>query len=181
MRERKRREIELAERLVLPDGADFEECFEKFAQSIGPRLFQYSLIVCGQREDAEEIAQETLFAAYRDFRRLRDPDRVHPWFFRIARNSCLMRRRSESTRRECGLAAAAQRPPEAIVLETESVTRLARAIAELPEDFRMVVTLRCIEGLTTEETAYALGVSEDLVRTRLHRARTALRRSINRD
>ncbi|MCC6538786.1 MAG: RNA polymerase sigma factor [Bryobacterales bacterium] len=175
-----RREIELAARMCATPSPGFEESFEQFAQSIRQRLLQYSLIVCGQREDAEEVAQETLLAAYRDFANLRDPERVHAWFFRIARNSCLMRRRSENAaRHDChALPDATPSPPpepDQIVMETEAMTRLARAIAGLPEDSRMVVMLRGLEGLSTKESAQVLGISEDAVRARLHRARLLLR------
>jgi RNA polymerase sigma-70 factor, ECF subfamily len=49
--------------------------------------------MCGHREDAEEVAQDTLLHVFENFEQLRDPDQVRPWVFRIARNACLMKRR----------------------------------------------------------------------------------------
>ena len=58
------------------------------------RLFQYAYLMCGQREDAEEVAQETLLAVFETIGKLRDPSRLKPWVFRIAKNACLMKRRT---------------------------------------------------------------------------------------
>ena len=52
--------------------------------------------MCGQREDAEEVAQETLLRVFESFDRLREPERVRSWVFRIARNACLMKRRKSA-------------------------------------------------------------------------------------
>src|SRR5512143_3153961 len=49
--------------------------------------------MCGHREDAEEVAQETLLKVFENFGQLREPERVRPWVFRIAKNACLMKRR----------------------------------------------------------------------------------------
>ncbi len=49
--------------------------------------------MCGHREDAEEVAQETLLKVFESFDQLREPERVRPWVFRIAKNACLMKRR----------------------------------------------------------------------------------------
>ena len=50
-------------------------------------------MMCGQREDAEEVAQEALLKAFESFDQLREPERVRSWIFRIAKNACLMKRR----------------------------------------------------------------------------------------
>jgi len=57
------------------------------------KIFQYSWLMCGQREDAEDVAQDTLMKAFESFDQLKEPERVRPWIFRIARNACLMKRR----------------------------------------------------------------------------------------
>ncbi len=49
--------------------------------------------MCGHREDAEEVAQDTLLKVFESFGQLREPERIRPWVFRIARNACLMKRR----------------------------------------------------------------------------------------
>ena len=67
--------------------------FDRFVARFRPKIFQYSWLMCGHREDAEEVAQETLLRVFESFDQLRDPDRVRAWVFRIAKNACLMKRR----------------------------------------------------------------------------------------
>src|SRR6185503_7393152 len=69
------------------------EAFERFVAAYHDKLFRYSYAMCGQREDAEEIAQETLMKVFENLDQLREPDRLRPWVFRIAKNACLMKRR----------------------------------------------------------------------------------------
>ena len=70
--------------------------------------------------------------------------------------------------------------PEIALLRAELAESIHTAIGSLPENYRTVVLLRCVEELSTEETAAALAVSEDVVRVWLHRARQALLKKIGR-
>ena len=179
--EQRNREIELARRI----GRGEAEFFDEFAASVGTRLLGYSILLCSQREDAEDVVQETLWLAYQKFPELRDADRVHAWFFRIARNVCLAKRRRECPGTlEEGEAGDPVAPrmlePEIALLRAELAESIHTAIGSLPENYRTVVLLRCVEELSTEETASALAVSEDVVRAWLHRARQALLKKIGR-
>ena len=69
------------------------QAFERFVEHFRSKIFHYSWLICGQREDAEEVAQETLLKVFESFDQLRDPERVRAWVFQIARNACLMQRR----------------------------------------------------------------------------------------
>src|SRR5271157_6122582 len=69
------------------------DAFDRFVAHFRARIFHYSWLMCGQREDAEDVAQETLLKVFESFDQLREPKRVRPWVFRIARNACLMKRR----------------------------------------------------------------------------------------
>ena len=69
------------------------EAFERFVAHFRSKVFHYSWLMCGQPEDAEEVAQETLLKVFESIDQLRDPERVRSWVFRIARNACLMQRR----------------------------------------------------------------------------------------
>ncbi|MCS6953244.1 MAG: sigma-70 family RNA polymerase sigma factor [Bryobacterales bacterium] len=172
--------------------------FERFVEAFRTRLFQYSLMVCGQREDAEEVAQETLLKVFENFDQLREPERIRPWIFRIARNACLMKRRKSAfaPARELSLEelmpvrddGSAERRfeiadwsalPEQKVLQSELRQVLEEAIGELPDIYKTVLLLRDVEELSTQETAEILDVSEDVVKTRLHRARLAVRRKLD--
>ena len=73
--------------------------FDEFVDMFRGKLFQYSFLNCGQREDAEEVAQETLLRAFQSFHQLQDSAHVKAWIFRIARNFCLMKRRKSHLRR----------------------------------------------------------------------------------
>lgn len=83
------REVELARRLMAGD----ESAFEPFVSAFRTKLFQYTYLTCGQREDAEEVAQETLLKVFENLAQLREPEKIRPWVFRIARNVCYMKRR----------------------------------------------------------------------------------------
>src|ERR1700748_1138357 len=82
-------ETRLAQKLRQGEPGAFE-CFVEYFRS---KIFRYSWLMCGQREDAEEVAQETLLRVFESFAELRDPERVRAWIFRVAKNACLMKRR----------------------------------------------------------------------------------------
>ena len=187
-------EIELARRLVAGEPG----AFERFVELFRNKLFQYSLLVCGHHEDAEEVAQDALFKVFEKLDQLREPERIRPWVFRIARNACLMKRRKSVFAPERELSLEELMPqagehgsqwkleiadwsslPEDQALRAELQRVVREAIQALPEIYKTVLLLRDIEGLSTAETAEVLGVSEDVVKTRLHRARLAVRQKLD--
>jgi len=167
--------------------------FDRFVDTYHVRLFQYTYLMCGHKEDAEEVSQETLLQVFRSLGQLQDPARLKPWVFRIARNACLMKRRKSTfaPSRELSLddymparaGAEGQKIeiadwshlPEDDLLRSELRATLGRAIAELPEIYRSVLLLRDVEGLRSDRTAEVLDLSVDTVKQRLHRARLAVR------
>lgn len=173
------------------------EAFDTFVEAFHARLFQYALLVCGQREDAEEVAQETLLKVFQNFDQLREPERVRAWVFRIARNACLMKRRrsvfaptqelsldelmpsgDSGSERKLEIADWSRLPDEEI-LRAELRSVLHEAIQGLPDIYKTVLLLRDVEELSTEEAAEILDVSQDVVKTRLHRARLAVRQKLD--
>jgi RNA polymerase sigma-70 factor (ECF subfamily) len=191
----KETEIALARELL----AGKLEAFDGFVEAFHTRLFQYALLVCGHREDAEEVAQETLLKVFQNFDQLREPERVRAWVFRIARNACLMKRRrsvfapaQELSLDELMPPAAAghggerkleiadwSKLPDEEVLRAELRAVLDEAIQSLPDIYKTVLLLRDVEELSTEEAAEILDVSQDVVKTRLHRARLAVRQKLD--
>ena len=165
------------------------DAFERFVDHFRSKIFHYSWLMCGRPEDAEEVAQETLIKVFENFDQLRDPERVRSWIFRIAKNACLMQRRKSvfAPAHELSLddlppsveAPDAAALPEADLLHSELRAVLDRVIAELPPPYRAVVLLRDLEELSTEETAEILEVSTDVVKTRLHRGRAAMRQKMD--
>src|SRR5690349_1971638 len=159
------------------------DAFDRFVARFRPKIFQYGWLMCGDREDAEEVAQETLLRVFESFDQLREPERVRAWVFRIARNACLMKRRKSVYAPSTEVPLEDVHPdrgplPDRQLLRGELNTTLQQAIAELPEIYRAVVLLRDVEELSTEETAQLLDVGVDVVKTRLHRARIALRQKL---
>ncbi len=168
--------------------------FTPFVESFQAKIFQYTWLTCGQREDAEEVAQETLLKVFENFDQLREPEHVRAWVFRIAKNFCLMKRRRSvyAPERELSLdellpSTEGERKlqirdegevPEASILRGELNARLESAIRELPEIYRSVVLLRDVEEISTSDTAAILEVTEDVVKQRLHRGRLALRKAL---
>ena len=162
------------------------------------KIFHYSWLMCGQREDAEEVAQETLLKVFENFDHLREPERVRPWVFRIAKNACLMKRRKSVFAPSQELSLDDFLPamdhegghvklqiadwsglPDRQLLQSEMKQVLDAAIGDLPENYRSVILLRDVEELSTIETAQILDLTEDVVKTRLHRARLAVRQKLD--
>lgn len=162
------------------------------------KIFHYSWLMCGHREDAEEVAQETLLNVFESFDRLHEPERVRPWVFRIAKNACLMKRRKSVFAPSQELSLDDFLPqmdheggqvklqiadwsglPDDLFLQSEMKRMIDRAISELPVSHRSVILLRDMEELSTLETAQILDLTEDVVKTRLHRARLAVRQTLN--
>ena len=188
-------EVDLARRLLAGDA----EAFERFVEHFRAKIFHYSWLMCGDREDAEEVAQETLLKVFQSSDQLREPEKVRSWVFRIAKNACLTKRRksifapsreisldelmpaktSDGTGVRIEIADWSALPNEQ-AMQGEMKVFLERAIRELPELYRSVILLRDMEELSTLETAEILEVSADTIKTRLHRARLSVRKSLDR-
>ena len=183
-------ETELARRLLRGDPGAFDE----FVQIYRPRLFQYAYLVCGNRDDAEEVIQEALLKVFEKLDQLREPEHLKAWVYRIARNACLMKRRkstfapaqelsldelipeTQQTMAERNVEIADRtRLPEEAAIYKEMSQLLHHTIEELPPIYRSVLVLRDIQELSTRETAEVLEITEDTVKTRLRRARLAVR------
>ena len=178
-------EIELARALAAGEPG----AFERFVEHFRSKIFHYSWLMCGQPDDAEEVAQETLLKIFQNFDQLREPEHVRSWVFRIAKNACLMQRRKSVFAPEHELSVEELPPSPEVSDETrlpddqlqssEIRAVLHQVIAELPPGYRCVVLLRDIEQLSTEETAQILDLTPDAVKTRLHRARLAMRQKLD--
>jgi len=187
-------EIELARQLMAGEPA----AFDRFVEHFRAKVFHYSWLMCRNREDAEEVTQETMLNVFENFDHLRQPERIRPWVFQIAKNACLMKRRKSvfAPSKELSLdqflptmdhaggpgklqIADWSRLPDDRMLQSELKEVLERAMAELPENYRPVILLRDVEELSTIETAQILDLTEDVVKTRLHRARLAVRQELD--
>jgi RNA polymerase sigma-70 factor (ECF subfamily) len=155
-----------------------------------PHLYRFGLRMCGNVEDAGDVAQESLVSMARSLRDFRGDSSVSSWLYTIARRFCIKKRRRSKfapTREESIDAPetdAAQRladprpSPEQMISNQELAAVLTRAIDALEPSQREVLVLRDVEGLPAPEVAHVLGISVDAVKSRLHRARVAVRHEV---
>ena len=162
-----------------------------FARHSGA-LYQSALKLLGNPEDAEDALQEGMLSAFKNLRRFEGRSKFSSWLTRIVINAALMRLRSQRSRptvsadeplgeAELTLAEQLADPapdPERLYARQELRRLLDRNLTELPPDMRTAVLLRDIEGLSTQEAAEALGVPENTLKSRLHRARLQLAEQI---
>lgn len=140
------------------------------------RIYRFGLRMCGDEESAREVLQETLLAAFRHLSGFRGEASLSTWLYQIARSFCIKERRGTHPT----VALANQLPDPALSPDAQAHARqigeaLAAAIAELPSDQREVLVLRDVEGLSAQEAAEVVGIEVGALKSRLHRARMALR------
>ncbi len=157
------------------------EAFRALVDRYGQRIVAF----CGARlrsdDDARDAAQEVFVRAYRSLNTFRRGESFTAWIFAIAANHLRTRFRVFASDRHkveaAGLEAAAAPPadPAEEAAEAIGAEALRRAVAALPRDQRLPVELYYFGELSVAETARALGLGEEAVKTRLFRARKALR------
>jgi RNA polymerase sigma factor (sigma-70 family) len=138
-----------------------------------PHVQRFARTLCSTPEDAEDAAQEALIVLYRQIGTLRGAAALASWTFQIVRHECL--RRSRRALRRSAAATGVAPSAEEAALHRLEVRRVVDAIAALPPEQRVVLVLRDIHGLSGAATAQALGLSRTAMKSRLHRARGALR------
>jgi RNA polymerase sigma-70 factor (ECF subfamily) len=130
-------------------------------------------------DEVEDAMQQAYLSAFAQLDRFRGESRFATWLVSVALNEARARLRRRAIRAVRGdeVATPAEPPatPESEAAMRELVTLVERAVEALPPAYRTVFVLREVEGLGTAEAAAALAVSEDVVKTRLHRARALLR------
>jgi RNA polymerase sigma-70 factor, ECF subfamily len=146
------------------------------------RIFGFGMKMCGDPEDARDVAQETMLSLVRSIPTFRGESSVSTWLYTVARSFCIKKRRRtkgapahheplDVTTQEQSAAPT----PEQSLLGREARDAVATALDQLEPDAREVVILRDIEGLTAPEVAEVTGLSVAAVKSRLHRARQSLR------
>lgn len=140
-------------------------------------VFRYGLRVCQSTEDAEDAVQETLWAAARSIRSFRRAAAITTWLFTIVRNKCyrLLRHRHDEPDLADVLPPPAPSDAEEEIAVREICRVLVTALSRLDPGHREVILLRDVEGLTAPEAAARLSLSVQALKSRLHRAREALR------
>ena len=150
--------------------------FDARLRDSGTLAFRVAYSVLRHREDAEDVAQESIAKAYRSFAQLRNRERFRAWLVRATWRMALDRRRSDRRRsnREQAVVELATTSTEDSAAEQERAAHLWAAIDALPEKLRLVIVLSSIEGHDTREVASLLRIPDGTVRSRLFLARRAL-------
>ena len=168
------------------------QAFAALVAKYQDRVFNMAYRMCCRREEAEEIAQEAFCKALEKISQFRGESRFYTWLFRIAANLVMSQRRRSGRLKFWSLerteasdvspAAATMRSPDpappAVAMAAEQQQRVAAALESLPEDMRIVVILRDIEELDYSEISEVLGTPAGTVKSRLHRARCALKEKL---
>jgi RNA polymerase sigma-70 factor (ECF subfamily) len=172
-----------------------EAAFEQVVRQFGPRLLAVARRFLGNEADAQDAVQDAFLSAFRGIEGFQEGARLSTWLHRITVNACLMKLRTRRRRPEMAIEdllpkfqSDGHREGSAIdwagiedtsVLDRETQRFVRAKIEELPESYRSVLLLRDIEEKSTAETAELLDMTETAVKTRLHRARLALRNLID--
>ncbi|MFF3843011.1 RNA polymerase sigma factor [Streptomyces sp. NPDC001930] len=146
-----------------------------------PHVRKFAKSLCASPQDAEDAAQEALIILYRKIGTLRATGALASWMFRIVRNECLRQVRFLVHRKDEQSAepeASAEPSAEEAVLHRLEVERIAAAVGALPRDQRQVLIMRDVQGLPGRTVAHSLGLSNAAMKSRLHRARAAVRQSL---
>jgi RNA polymerase sigma-70 factor (ECF subfamily) len=172
-------ESELVERARRGDHDAYAELVHAY-QGIA---FRTAYLIAGGAAEAEDAAQDGFVKAWRALGRFRAGAPFRPWLLQIVANEARNRRRSAGRRAQLALRAAqessgdAAPSPEASLLDTERRDALLAAVNSLPEDQRLVISLRYFAELSEEETAAALDLPRGTVKSRAARALERLRES----
>ena len=154
----------LARQASLGDRGAFGELFQRNER----RALAVAIGLVGNRSDAEEAVQEAFVRALERLGTIREPSRFSAWFTGILYRVCLELRRARR-RPKPG------RMEVSTVLQSDAAARVVEVALGLEEDFRDILVLVYLEGLSLEEAALALGISEANAKVRVHRARRMLR------
>jgi RNA polymerase sigma-70 factor (ECF subfamily) len=187
------REILLVRRLRERD----EKAFKELIAVHGDQIYNLLYRMIGNQEEAKDLAQEVFITVFKSIDQFRGDSKLSTWLYRVAANHCknrikyLSRRHDRSTtelddaaeRHAVGqgaspIGAGHIEGPDRVLEGIELERTVQAAIAELEEDHRLVVVLRDIEELSYEEICEITGLPEGTVKSRLHRARSALKEKL---
>ena len=156
-----------------------------------PRVYRFGLKMCRDPEDAKDVLQETLLAVARGVKDFRGASSVSTWLYTIARSFCIKKRRrskfapeavesldAREPGEEARQLADPSRPADESLAGRQVEAALEKAIGGLDEMYREVLVLRDVEGLSAPEVAEVMGLTVEAVKSRLHRARVAVREAV---
>ena len=171
------------------------DAFDSLARKYAPRIYNLGMRMCKAPEDAKDLMQDTLLQAFRGLQGFKGESKFSVWIYQIAKRNYIDRQRknkvtpdqllpldtlvpTEDERETLELADWRNTPVQKL-LNMELRKELDQAMAQLPEDHRIVLVLRDVEGFTADETATILGLHVPGIKSRLHRARLAIRKHLH--
>jgi RNA polymerase sigma-70 factor (ECF subfamily) len=158
-----------------------ERDFEQRLADCPTLAYRVALGVLHNTAEAEDVAQEAMLRAYRNFNRLRDRERFRGWLVRTAWRLALDRIRAagrRARREHAAMETVSEIRTENMAASQEFERHVARAVDALPEKLRVVIVLAAIEGYNTREVASLLDIPEGTVKSRLFLARKQLAKSL---
>jgi RNA polymerase sigma-70 factor (ECF subfamily) len=176
--------------LLLRLRAKDARAYEQVIRDLSPRLIATAARMLGNEEDARDAVQDAFLSAFRNVQNFDGKSKLSTWLHRITINASLMKLRTKRRKpavsiedllprhREDGhfeVPIASWREKPMAEYDLDMRHRVREEIENLPDEYRTVIMLRDVEGLDTAEAGVVLGISESAVKTRLHRARQALR------
>ena len=194
----RRLERQLVRRLKLGD----ERAFQEFVRQYQDRIFGLIFRLIGNRHEAEDLAQDVFISVHRHIHSYRQESRLYTWLFRIATNACKNRQKylrgrafhlrvgydekpeAPVARDESGNGYLLHAPlpsPEAAAAGNHLSRAISRELSELPEEQRILIVLRDVEGLAYDEICRITGLVEGTLKSRLHRARLALKGRLSKE
>lgn len=183
-------DMTLVERVKRGDSDAFQELVSRYEN----KVYRLAIKLTRNETLAEEVLQEVFLRIYEKLDTFRGESALSSWIYRIAANACFAKLNLEKRHQHADLEETMpqaeqalhelQEPspdaPDRSLLSSEALDVISRAIERLPEDFRLVLVLRDVEGLANEEVARILDLSVPAVKSRLHRARLLLRKRLAR-
>jgi RNA polymerase sigma-70 factor (ECF subfamily) len=167
------------------------DSFDAFISLAQNTVYSFGRKVCGHVEDAEDTMQQTLLKAFEELPELQftSEKALRVWLYKVAKNVCLTMRRKGKFEPVEQLSLEQLMPdraniidwtalPDDLLANQQTSERIHQAIQKLAPDYKLVIVLRDMEDLSTPEVAEILGITEQNVKIRLHRARLFLRREL---
>lgn len=187
-------DLDLVERLRGGDTTALETLMDRYAS----RVYRLAYGITRNEADAEEVVQDVFLTLFQKIHTFEGRAALGSWIYRVATNAALIKRRGKRTEREvpldsrlptfladghmageaAHLMADWSKTPEEELLSQETRAILHHAIDALPDQYRAVLILRDVEGLSNEEVAEVMDDSVAAVKSRVHRARMALREEL---
>jgi len=190
--------VSIRERLFLRRLRERDErAFKEMVEQYRDQVFNLTYRMMGSREEAEDLAQEVFVTVFKTIDRFRGDSKLSTWLYRVTVNHCknrikyLARRYQQATSSydeaterasagQSGHAVTTQRfvAPDRVIEGAQREQLVQAAIAQLEEDHREVIVLRDVEELSYDEICQITGLPEGTVKSRLHRARVALKEKL---